>query len=285
MFFFLGMSFIWVLGFLNWSSNFLPLGLSVLHSGKFFNLFFKTSIEHFTSFIIFKNNPKLFIWIFFFNSKAGVRMGWGVSCWSLYKLSTSPPVWQLFPAPLPSKTHSTSEAWVLLRAYSRLWIPSCSLSLQAWGPTVSRVLRHFPQSIYLMPSTFCWCCPSTVASFDIGLSYQTGNPMRPRTGFVLLTSKHYPWIFTSICWIHKVKRAKLSFPGWDGKERQKCTLITRGWHVQEIIGDRKQGTSRPWHSWAFPQWRVQGRDFPGSLVAKTLLSQCREPRSDPWLGN
>ena len=188
----------------------------------------------------------------FFNSKVGVRMGWGVSCWSLYKLSTSPPVWQLFPAPLPSKTHSTSEAWVLLRAYSRLWIPSCSLSLQAWGPTVSRVLRHFPQSIYLMPSTFCWCCPSTVASFDIGLSYQTGNPMTPRTGFVLLTSKHYPWIFTSICWIHKVKRAKLSFPGWDGKERQKCTLITRGWHVQEIIGDRKQGTSRTWHSWAFP---------------------------------
>lgn len=65
----------------------------------------------------------------------------------------------------------TSEAWALLRAYNRLWIPSCSLSLQAWGPTVSRVLRHFPQSIYLMPSTFCWCCLSTVASFDIGLSY------------------------------------------------------------------------------------------------------------------
>lgn len=71
----------------------------------------------------------------FFNSKVGVRMGWGVSCWSLYKLSTSPPVWHLFPAPLPSKIHGTSEAWAL------------------WESTVGfeflRVLSHYKLGVQL----------------------------------------------------------------------------------------------------------------------------------------
>ena len=30
---------------------------------------------------------------------------------------------------------------------------------------------------------------------------------------------------------------------------------------------------------------TEGRDFPGGPVAKTLCSQCRGPRFDPWLGN
>ena len=31
--------------------------------------------------------------------------------------------------------------------------------------------------------------------------------------------------------------------------------------------------------------RVMSRDFPGGPVAKTLHSQCRGPRFDPWSGN
>ena len=34
-----------------------------------------------------------------------------------------------------------------------------------------------------------------------------------------------------------MKKAKLSFKGRDGKERQKCTLTTRGWYVQKIAGE------------------------------------------------
>ena len=30
---------------------------------------------------------------------------------------------------------------------------------------------------------------------------------------------------------------------------------------------------------------TQERDFPGCPVGKTLRSQCRWPRFDPWLGN
>lgn len=67
MFFFLGISFISVLGFLNWSSNFLPPWFFLFYSqGSFLTFSSKTPIEHFISFIIFKNNPKLFIWISLF---------------------------------------------------------------------------------------------------------------------------------------------------------------------------------------------------------------------------
>ena len=30
--------------------------------------------------------------------------------------------------------------------------------------------------------------------------------------------------------------------------------------------------------------KLENRDFPGSLVAKTLHSQCRGPGAHPWLG-
>ena len=34
-----------------------------------------------------------------------------------------------------------------------------------------------------------------------------------------------------------------------------------------------------------PNFKNQQRNFPGDPVAKTLSSQCRGPRLDPWLGN
>ena len=136
MFFFLGISFIWVLGFLNWSSNFLPPWFFLFYSqGSFLtfssklllNILFILSFLKITQSSLFESP--------FFKCKVGVRMGWGVSCWSLYKLSTSPPVWQLFPALLPSKIHVTSEAWAL------------------WESTVGfeflRVLSHYKLEVQL----------------------------------------------------------------------------------------------------------------------------------------
>ena len=82
------------------------------------------------------------------------------------------------------------------------------------------------------PPTLCRRCSSTVASFDTGLSWETGNPMRPRAVFVLLTSKYYTWHFEKTCWINKWRGLS-----WDLKDEME-------WKGRNVLWPQGTGMCR-----------------------------------------